>query len=315
MTALFWKECSFLLRREFLFQLEGRSTYARAVYPGINWFALICIGALLLEFNASRLSPGNSNTAIDHFLILALAQGLLVALRSTVYCALSFSRDLQNHTITVVRMSPIRPSVALGCKLVACLAPLWLELIIFLPISFTFFSIYLSLPPVIVVALVPFLICLSLISGCLGLLIGSTTSSPQQAVRHARTCALLLLLLIPALKTISEGWWIPLIGLWLWLLSAIRRSPHRRLIFTVFAGLSLALIFINTHGLLGLSLANLHPIEAINAFYGGMLRSWHLPLGPWASQLLSTHLATAATYLVVSFSFFQVARARYDLAR
>ncbi len=309
-----WKEFLFLLRREFVFQLDGRRAYSRGVYPGVNWFALICVGALLLEFNASRLAPESSGTVIDHFTFLTLAQAFLITLRSTVYCALSMSRDLQNHTVTVVRVSPISRTIALGAKLCACLAPLWIELLLFLPVSLLFFSVYLYLPPILVASATPFLVAASLVAGSLGLVIGSTTAIPQQAARNARLFVFFALFLVPLLRGMSEGWMIPLVGFGLWLSLATRRAPHRPLLLSILGLVVGALGLLQAGSLGGFSLGKLHPLQISNEFYSEALRGglpvWPDPISPF------THpLTVGLVYLGLAGIFFLLARTRFSYAR
>lgn len=310
-----WKEFLFLLRREFLFQLDGRRTYSRGVYPGVNWFALICVGALLLEFNASRLAPESSQTVIDHFTFLTLAQVFLIALRSTVYCALSVSRDLQNHTATVVRVSPVSRTVTLSAKLCACLAPLWIELVLFLPVSILFFSVYLWLSPVLVASTLPFLIAVSLMGGCLGLVIGSTTALPHQATRNARLFVFFLLFLLPVLKGMSEGWMIPLMGLALWLSVTTRRAPHRTILMASFASLLAALGLLESTAPGGFALRNMHPLQLSGEFYSEALPGGQVQ--PWlnSADLFAHPLVMGLVYLVLAAIFFLLARTRYSYAR
>jgi hypothetical protein len=281
----------------------------------VNWFALICVGALLLEFNASRLEPERSQTVVDHFTFLTLAQVFLITLRSTVYCALSVSRDLQNHTATVVRVSPISRTLALGAKVCACLAPLWIELLLFLPVSLLFFSVYLPLPPLVVASTTPFLIAVSLMSGCLGLVIGSTTSDPRQAARNARLFVFFLLFLIPVLRGMSQGWMIPLLGLILWLSVTTRRAPHRSTLLLVFSGLTGLLALLESQAPWGFSLSSLHPIHLSGAFYSNALRggvelTWLDP-----HDLFSHPMIMCGVYLALSAVFFLLARTRYNYAR
>ena len=313
-----WKEFLFLLRREFLFQLDGRKPYPRAVYPGVNWFALLCAGALLLEFNASRLSPETSETAIDHFTFLVMAQVFLIALRSTVYCSLSMSRDLQNHTATVVRVSPVSRTTVLTAKLCACLAPLWIELVLFLPVSLLFFSVYLWLPPTVVAVAVPFLIAVSLVAGCLGLVIGSTTTNPLQAARNARLLVFFLFFLVPVLKGMSEGWMIPLAGLVLWLSITTRRAPHRGTLLVSFSGLILLLGLFHSQAPRGVELSVLHPLNIVLDYFSTALQMalrgqiWQPQSG---GALLAHPLAIGGLYLALAGIFFLLARTRYAHAR
>ncbi len=297
-----WKEFLFLLRREFLFQIDGRRSYPRGVYPGVNWFALLCAGALLLEFNSSRLAPESSTSVIDHFMFLSLAQVFLIALRSTVYCAISMSRDLQNHTAAVVRVSPVSRTLALGAKLTACLAPLWTELLLYLPVAILFFSVYLWLPPTVVAAAVGFLLTVSLVFGTLGLAIGSTTSAPLQAARNSRLFVFFLLLFFPMLQVMSDGWMVPLAVLALWLSATTRRTPHRAVLI-----LGSAVLFVPLY--LGAGL--LHPL----AFVGQYL---HMALDGYSSPhlaLMERPLGMGGVYFLASVVFFLMARARYQYAR
>lgn len=307
------KEFLFLLRREFLFQLDGRRAFARGVYPGVNWFALLCVGALLMEFNASRLSPETSKTVIDHFTILTAAQAFLISLRSTVYCALSMSRDLQNHTATVVRVSPVSWTACLAAKLCACLAPLWVELALFLPVSLLFFSIYLPLSPALVASSVLFLFTLSLVAGGLGLVVGSATALPHQAARNARLVVFFLLFLIPLLQSMADGWMIPLAALALWLSITTRRAPHRLVVLLTFTGLLGALGFLHNSKPVGFELANLHPLYLTSRFYHEALRGQELAFEP--ATALTHPLAIGLAYLALAAIFFLLARSRYAFVR
>ncbi len=304
-----WKEFLFLLRREFQFQLDGRSSYPRGVYPGVNWFALLCGGALLLEFNSSRLAPESSSSAVDHFIFLTLAQAFLITLRSAVYCAISMSRDLQNHTAAVVRISPVSRTLTLTAKLCACLAPLWIELFLYFPVAVLFFSVYLWLPVKAVALIVPFLFSLSLVTGCLGLAIGSTTSSPLHAGRNARLFVFFLLLFMPMLQVISQGWMVPLAALALWLSATTRRTPHRTVVLVGSAAVVFALGTLSTLSDLGYNSTFLHPLASAGHFLSYALR------GDRPGFFLELPYFTGGIYLLLSGVLFLLARARYQYVR
>jgi len=310
-----WKRFLFHLRREFLHQLDGRKAYSRGVYPGVSWFALLCVAVLLIEFNSSRLSPHRSTTALDHFTLLALGQCVLIWLRSTVYCALSFSRDLQSHTVTVVRITPVSRTLSLLAKLFASLAPLWTELFLFLPIAILFFSVYLTLPLALVVSLTPFLLCLSLAAGCLGLAIGSLSAQPAQAIRNARLFTFFLLFFIPILKEMSSSWVLPLLGLALWLLVYSRKAPNRGVFLAVSAALTGSLALLNKYEPFGLTVSSLHPTALITNFYPSesSMKSWgeQLPM----AEMLSYPMSVSGVYLLIAVVFFWLARLRFSYAQ
>jgi hypothetical protein len=222
------------------------------------------------------------------------------------------SRDLQNHTATVVRVSPVSQTATLAAKLCACLAPLWIELALFLPVSLLFFSVYLWLPPVLVASTVPFLIAVSLMAGCLGLVIGSTTTLPHQAARNARLFVFFVLFLVPVLKGTTEGWIMPLAGIALWLSVTTRRAPHRTALLGVFATLVICLGFLESHGPAGFALSGLHPLHLSGEFYALALQGgW----APGSNELLTHPLAMGLIYLVLAAIFFLLARTRYRHAR
>lgn len=317
MNSATWKRFLFHLRREFLLQLDGRRSYSRGVYPGVSWFALLCVAVLLIEFNSSRLSPERSSTVMNHFTLLALGQCVLIWLRSTVYCALSFSRDLQNHSVAVVRITPVSRTMTLIAKLCASLAPLWMELTLFLPISVLFFSVYLSMPLLLVLSLTPFLFCLSLVSGCVGLAIGSLSAQPAQAIRNARLFTFFLLFFIPILKEMSSSWFLPLSGLALWLLIYSRRAPNRGVFLLASGTLTGFLTVINIYKPLGLSVSKLHPTRLITSFYDrGELPSYEFDT--WQHTYLTFYsepLAVAFIYLLLAGVFFWLARLRFSYAQ
>ncbi len=306
-----WKEFLFLLRREFLFQLDGRRSFPRGVYPGVNWFVLLCAGALLLEFNSSRFAPESSSSVVDHFMFLSLAQIFLVALRSTVYCAISMSRDLQNHAAAVVRVSPVSRTLTLAAKLCACLAPLWTELLLYLPVAILFFSVYLWLSPVAIASVVGFLFCSSLVCGCLGLAVGSTTSAPLQAARNARLLIFFLLFFFPILTAVSDGWVVPLAALALWLSATTRRTPHRAVLLVgagvLVAGLPILISLMPPRG--GVSL--LHPLT----FTGRYLQDFFDGNPELSLRFLEQPLGMGGLYLLISVVLFFLARARYQYVR
>ncbi len=306
-----WKRFLFHLRREFLLQLDGRRVYSRGVYPGVSWFALLCVAVLLFEFNASRLSPESSTTALKHFSLLALGQSVLICLRSTVYCALSFSRDLQNQSVAVVRITPISQTQTLAAKLVASLAPLWMELLLFLPVSILFFSVYLPLPLLLVLSLTPFLISLSLVAGCLGLAIGSQSAQPSQAIRNARLLTFFLLFFFPILKEISNSWTLPLIGLALWLVVYSRRAPNRGIFLSVNAAVVAFLSLFENFRPLGLSISTLHPTNILTPFYDDGFMTLAVEQRPTA---YSYPVLVSSMYLALAVVFFWLARLRFRFA-
>lgn len=302
----------FHLRREFLLQLDGRRAYSRGVYPGVSWFALLCVAVLLLEFHSSRLSPDSSTTAIDNFSLLAIGQGVLIWLRSTVYCALSFSRDLQNHSLTVVRITPVSRTLTLVAKLGASLAPLWIEILLFLPVSLLFFSVYLTLPPLLVASLTPFLLCLSLAAGCVGLAIGSLSAQPAQAIRNARLFTFFLLFFMPLLKEMSSSWFLPLLGLGLWLLLYSRRAPNRGVFALTLAAVTGLLALMNQAKPAGLDVSRLHPTRVISTFYRDDYARYNWSEAVPALETLSYPVTVSAVYLLLGMIFFWLARARYS---
>ena len=313
MSSASWKRFRFHLRREFLLQLDGRRSYSRGVYPGVSWFALLCVAVLLLEFNSSRLSPEQSRSAIDNYTLLALGQCILIWLRSSVYCALSFSRDLQNQSVTVVRITPVSRTMTLLAKLCAALAPLWMELLLFLPVSLLFFSVYLSLPVLLVFSLTPFLLCLSLAAGCVGLAIGSLSSQPAQAIRNARLFTFFILFFIPILKEMSSSWFLPLLGLTLWLLIYSRRAPNRGVFIFTSAVVACLLALTNVFQPFGLNVGKLHPTGLITDFYPDAFshRPWELPT-PLILESLADPLGVAGVYLLIAAVFFWLARLRFS---
>ena len=314
-NSAIWKRFRFHLRREFLLQLDGRRSYSRGVYPGVSWFAILCVAVLLLEFNSSRLSPEQSQTALTNFRLLALGQGILLWLRSTVYCALSFSRDLQNQSVAVVRITPVSRTLTLIAKLCASLAPLWLELLLFMPVSVLFFSVYLSLPPALVLSLTPFLFCLSLAAGCMGLAVGSLSAQPAHAIRNARLLTFFLLFFIPILKQMWSSWFLPLLGLGLWLVIYSRRAPNRGVVLAVSAAVTGALSLLNIFQPFGLSILKLHPTRLISDFYQEDVLGprWEIP-DPLALYSFSELASIAGVYLVLAAVFFWLARARFSYA-
>lgn len=310
-----WKRFLFHLRREFLLQLDGRRLYSRGVYPGVSWFALLCVAVLLIEFNASRLSPESSSTALQHFSLLALGQAVLIWLRSTVYCALSFSRDLQNQSVAVIRITPVSQIQTLLAKLIASLAPLWVEVLLFLPVSVLFFSVYLSLPVLLVLSLTPFLFCLSLGAGCMGLAIGSLSSQPAQSIRNARLLVFFLLFFIPILKEMSSSWFLPLAGLGLWLVIYSRRSPSRGVFMgtiTLLMGLFAALDSFRPGNL---TVGRLHPANVVTYLYDR--GAWEHSVVMMESTVweLPTYLATVSgAYLLLAGVFFWLSKMRFRYA-
>lgn len=303
-----WKEFKFLLRREFLFQLDGRRAFARGVYPGVNWFALLCIGVLLLEFNSSRLAPESSSSVIDYFVLLTLGQVVLMAFRSTVYCALSFSRDLQNHTAAVLRVTPVSQTLAMVAKLVACLAPLWIEIALFLPVSILFFSVYLWLPPLLVASTAPFLIAISLLGGCLGLVVGSLTSQPQRAARNARSLVFLLCF-IPAIQALRDSWFIPILVIGMWMAVATRRAPHKTPVLATLGTLAVSWLGLQIWAPSVLQATELHPFLFILDFYPQTVRAY-AGIASNSSSFPAPLLASVA-YLGLALVFFGLARLRY----
>lgn len=301
-----WNRFLFLLRREFLFQLDGRRSHARSVYPGVNWFALLCVGAILLEFNSSRLDPANSKTAVTYFDLLALGQVVLIGLRSTVYTAVSFARDLQSHTATVVRVTPVSRTASLLAKLCACLAPLWCELLLFLPACMLFFSVYLRLDPLVVFSVFPFLFAVSLLGGCLGLLVGSMGNSGHQAARNARLLVLFLFFFFPVLQTMSDGYLIPGLALGVWLLLSARRAPHRFAIWGSVVGLCTLLGVAQSAG--SFKLSYLYPMYIITNFYSEAFEPGVLSHGPGLATI-------GLIYLALAGFCFLLAHRRYNHAR
>lgn len=301
----------FLLRREFLFQLDGRRSFPRGAYPGVNWFALLCVGALLLEFNSSRFAPESSNSASFHFLYLSLAQLFLIALRSTVYCAVSMSRDLQNHTAAVVRVSPVSRTLTLAAKLCACLAPLWTELLLYLPVAILFFSVYLWLSPIAIASTVGFLFCTSLVCGSLGLAIGSTTPVPLQAARNSRLLIFFLLFFFPLLVIMSDGLAVPLATLALWLSATTRRAPHRAVLLVGAVAMVVGLPALSSLLLSHDSINLLHPLHFIGDYLESSLEADLQP----ALNSLKQAFVTGGLYLLTSVVLFFLARARYQYVR
>ncbi len=309
-----FKRFLFLLRREFLFQLDGRRAHARNIYPGPTWFALICVGAILLEFNSSRLSPHGSHTATEYLSLMAAGLALLIGLRAAIYCAVSFSRDLQSQTASVVQVTPISANAVLVAKLCACLSPMWVELLMFAPIAAIFFSLH--LPWYLVLSIFAFLFILSLVGGCVGLAIGSMTPVPPFAARNARILAFYLLLIVPIFTGMSEGVGLPVLGLLLWLILSSRQAPHRAFIL---GGVSFLSSLVLLDRWLNLSsdasgCLNLHPMGAVQSVLRRLPRS-----AEWEASILMEAgdqiVPSLAFYAICAGLCFLFARLRYRYRR
>ncbi len=246
---------------------------------------------------------------VEYFSQLSSFLAILIGLRATVYCSVSYARDLQNQSASIVSVTPISQTSVLAAKLCACLAPLWLELLVFMPLALAFFSVY--LPWTLVLAQFPILILVSLTGGCLGLAIGSMSPNPSFAARSARGLILFLLPLVYILDLTSDGFLLPSLGIFLWLLASSRQAPHRAAILVSALALSAGLIALEA-GLGGQALAqNLHPLNVTYDIFKGAARSDLSPTLDYVSRALPATIF----YLLLCGAFFGLAKLRYRYAR
>ena len=311
----------FQLRREFLFQLDGRRLHPRGVYPGVSWFLCACIAIILWEFNSSRVAPQSSPTVFGNFGILVFCLTTLICLRSTVYTALSYSRDLQNNSATIVRCSPLSANSTLLAKLCACLAPLWMELVLFFPVAILFFAIYLPLSPLVVASAFPILFFLSLVFGSVGLAVGSMTDQPVHAVRNAKLLVYFLLFFAPVMMAVTGGALIPTLAFTAWLVLFSRQAPHRKLVLGM-AWVSFILTAMATHlKVLNAKAFTFSPLNIFDSLFSRMDSStpvWSVSAGsriPYWWNDPSEILLPFLVYCAAGISLFIIARLRYRYAR
>ena len=147
----------------------------------------------------------------------------------------------------------------------------------------------------------------------MGLAIGSLSAQPAQAIRNARLLTFFLLFFIPILKQMSSSWFLPLLGLSLWLLIYSRRAPNRGVFIITSAAVTAGLTLVNIFEPLGLNVSKLHPTRLITDFYPDKfsLRPWDLPTWMVVDSLTDL-VSVAGIYLALAAVFFWLARLRFS---
>lgn len=181
-----------------------------------------------------------------------LLQTWLIALRSSLYPAVSMSCEVREGTVPVLLSTPMSLTRALSAKLFACLLPLWIEILAVQPLFFGFYVWAEHIPPLTVLAVDGFLLAVSLLFGCLGLWLGSQVPEPEKAANHAKLVVMMVLggtLLLENLLT----WPFLLVGsvVWMFLMSPARPGQsYRGLVYALVVVVSLPLLLSLSQGAL-----------------------------------------------------------------
>lgn len=219
-------------------------------YPGLMWFFLFTHVPPIIFWRAGGEQEGFQVRVF--FATSVLLQTWLISLRSALYPAVSMSCEVREGTIPVLLSTPMSLSRSLTAKLVACLVPLWIEILAVQPLFFGFYVWGEGIAPQTVLAVDGFLISVSLLFGCLGLWVGSQVSDPDKAASHAKVVVLMLLGGTLLLENLLS-WPVLVMGsiLWVCLMSPSRPGQsYRGLVYALVIVVSLPLILTFTGGTL-----------------------------------------------------------------
>lgn len=231
-------------------------------YPGLMWFFLFTHLPPIIFWRAGGEA---ANLDIRFFFAgSVLLQTWLLCLRSALYPSVSMACEVREGTVPVLLSTPLSLTRAMIAKLVACLLPLWCELLAVQPLFFGFYVWAEGISPYTVLAVNAFLLSVSLLFGCLGLWLGSQVADPEKAANHARLAVLMGLggtLLLENLLT----WPFLLVGavVWMFLMSPARPGhSYRGLIYALVVVVSLPLLLTLSQGAL-----NNFQLSAFNPLY------------------------------------------------
>jgi hypothetical protein len=234
-------------------------------YPGLMWFFLFTHLPPIIFWRAGGQESGLDVRAFFSFSVLL--QTWLVALRSSLYPAVSMACEMREGTVPVLLSTPLSLTRALSAKLVACLLPLWVEILAVQPLFFGFYVWAEGISLWTVLAVDGFLVAVSLLFGCLGLWLGSQLPEPERAANNAKLVVMMLLvgtLLLESLLT----WPFLLVGsvVWMFLMSPSRpgQQSYRGLIYALVVVVSLPLLLSLSQGALyNFELGAFNPLRCV----------------------------------------------------
>lgn len=277
----------------------GRPGWA---YPGPIWFLVVTLVPAIVF-----LRQGEEANPRPFFLVAALFQMWLLAFRSTLYTSTSMASDVRQGTLPVLLSTPLSLSASLRAKLTACLLPLWLELLLSVPLALVVYSWQGGLPPAMIATVAAFLACASLLFGGLGMWLGGLLGDAEKAAKASRLLVGILLV-ATALGPQHVHGVIVLVGILLWVClvwlpqvrpnQAVQGSIAALLILLV-----LPVIFAASQDLMrnfNLSVANpMHALWTFNA----------LPAGPEV-QTPESLLLLGVTYAAAGLGLLRMALGR-----
>ncbi len=161
-------------------------------YPGPAWFLAATLVPALLYLK-THFHHSEPEAARILFLVGALLQLWLLALRSTLYTATSMASDVRQGNITLLMSTPLTLAGAFGAKLAACLLPMWLELLVALPVMLAVYSWQGQVPAGLVLAVTAYQLAVSFLCAGLGTWLGGVLGDPEPAANSARTLAIVVL--------------------------------------------------------------------------------------------------------------------------
>ncbi len=241
-------------------------------YPGPAWFLAVTLVPAGL-FLASNLRTGpDAEAARTWFLLGAQMQLWLLALRSALYTATSMASEVRQGTFPVILSTPLTLATALGAKLVACLLPLWLEVLAALPVLLALYSWHGTAPVSLVLAVTAYQLTVSFLCAGLGTWLGGVLGDPEPAASGARTLTVVLLGATALSSRVVPGSVVAAgLALWACLVWVPRIRPKKAIQSSVVA--LLLLIFLPLLAGLGrdsslqLDLTRLNPFWALNRLH------------------------------------------------
>jgi hypothetical protein len=236
-------------------------------YPGPRWFLVATLVPALLY-----LMQDDPSAARLYFLVSALFSLWLLAMRSGLYAATSMASDIRQGTFSVLLSTPLTVSGATAAKLVACLLPLWLEVLLALPAALLVYSRFGEAPPHLLVAVTAFQLVVSFLFAGFGLWVGAVLEDPERAAGTVRT---LVLVALPgtllATRLMPDILVLGGLALWVLLVWIPRIRPNQAIPSSVLALVLLLLLpFLPLMSNLGqdlrdLDLNQLNPLHAVQS--------------------------------------------------
>ena len=231
-----------LLYRELWSQSQRRYARPNWNYPGpVAWMAVTLFPLIW------HLRFGNSEGEfLGVFSVTTALLVVLMASRASLYNAVSSAHAFRQNTVVVTRTTPYSLATTQLAKLVACLLPLWVELVLNTALQLLAFSLLGGLPMTTVLGANLFLGAVTIVFGCLGAWLGMLHPDVSRAARTSSWVVFVILFFSLLLEALTN-WAVLAILASVW--TMLKLKSKQRTSVLLISLLVIPLIYVGTKDL------------------------------------------------------------------